>query len=127
LVHSAARLDALRALAPGMIGRPTAAIALCVDRRRAQHGGPIAERSTWLDIGIAAENMLLAAHDLGLGACLIGSFHREAVAAFLGLPDGVELVLLLSLGYRKDEPADPGRRPMGEVCFRETWGVPYDG
>jgi nitroreductase len=126
LVRSPGQLDSLRALAPGMIGRPTAAIAICLDRQRAQGARLIAERLVWLDIGIAAENMWLAAHDLGLGACAIGSFHRQAVAAFLRLPEDVEPVLLLSLGYPQSQPRAPGRRPMAEVCFREEWGVPYE-
>lgn len=122
LITSPGRLEGLRALAPGMIGRPTAAVALCIDRRRAEGGGAIAERSAWLDLGIATENMLLAAHDLGLGACAIGSFRREAVATFLGLPEEAELVLLLSLGYPRGEAKDPGRRPLSDICFRERWG-----
>lgn len=126
LVRSPDRVESLRALAPGMIGRPTAVIAICLDRRRAQHARLLAEQLVLVDMGIAAENMLLAAHDLGLGACAIGSFHRQAVAAFLRLPEDVDLVLLMSLGYPARQPKKTSRRPMGEVCFREEWSVPYE-
>ncbi len=126
LVAEPRRLAGLRALAPGMIGRPAAAIAICLDGERAARlGGAGGERLAWLDIGLATGNLLLAAHALGLGACPVASFHREGVARFLALPVGVQPVLLLALGYPQRAPSPPGRRPLGEVCFCEEWGVPY--
>lgn len=127
LVRAPERLAGLRSLAPGIIGEPAAAIAICLDAERAGRlGGEGGERWAWLDIGLATQNLLLAAHNLGLGACPIGSFHKEAVAAFLDLPLGVRPVLLLVLGYPAVKPMPPGRRPLGEVCFSEEWGVPCE-
>lgn len=127
LVRTPMRLAGLRSLAPGIIGQPTAVIAVCIDvARAARLGGVGNERMAWLDIGLATQNMLLAAHSLGLGACPIGSFHREAVAVFLGLPSGVQTVLLLALGHPKIRPQSPGRRPLSEVCFAEEWSKPLE-
>lgn len=126
VVRNPARVAALRSLAPGIIGRPTAVLAICMDRGRArQLGGDGGGAFMWIDIGLATQNLLLAAHDLGLGACPIGSFHPRGVAAFLDLPADVEPVLLLALGYPAFKPSPPGRRPLGEVCFDEEWGRPY--
>lgn len=126
LVCDPARLAALRSLAPGIIGRPTAVVAICMDRERTRLlGGDGGEAFMWMDIGLATQNLLLAAHDLGLGACPIGSFHARGVATFLELPDKVEPVLLLALGYAAMQPSSPGRRPVAEVCFDEAWGRPY--
>ena len=127
LVRNPARLAALRSLAPGIIGQPTAVIAICLDRERARRlGGDGGEQLIWLDIGLATQNLLLAAHDLGLGACPIGSFHARGVAIFLDLPAEVEPVLLLALGYPAIKPSPPGRRPLADVCFDEEWGRPYE-
>jgi nitroreductase len=127
LVRGPERLAALRSLAPGIIGQPTAAIAICLDRERAQRlGGSGGEQLMWLDIGLATQNLLLAAHDVGLGACPIGSFHQRGVAAFLDLPAEVHPVLLLAVGYPATRPSPPGRRPLSEVCFAEEWGNPYE-
>ena len=127
LVRKPARLAGLRSLAPGIIGEPTAAIAICLDRERAVRlGGAGSEQFMWMDIGLATQNLLLAAHDLGLGACPVGSFHHRGVAAFLDLPPDIELVLLLVLGYPAVKPSPPGRRPLREVCFDEEWGVAYE-
>jgi albonoursin synthase len=126
LVRHPARVAALCSLAPGIIGRPAAVIAICLDRERARRlGGDGGEHLMWLDIGLATQNLLLAAHDLGLGACPIGSYHARGVAILLDLPPEVEPVLLLALGYPAVKPSPPGRRPLAEVCFEEGWGRPY--
>ena len=54
LVRRAERVAALRSLAPGIIGQPTAIIAICLDRERARRlGGAGSEQFMWLDIGLA--------------------------------------------------------------------------
>jgi albonoursin synthase len=127
LIQSPARLAGLRSLAPGIIGPPAAVIAICLDAGRATRlGGTADERPAWLDIGLATQNLLLAAHSLGLGACPIGSFHQAAVACYLGLPEQVQPILLLAMGYPRIKPAPPGRRPMAKVCFLEEWNAPYE-
>ncbi len=127
LVRSPERLAGLRSLAPGIIGQPTVVVAICLDSERATRlGGAGGERLAWLNIGLATQNLLLAAHNLDLGACPIGSFHRQGVAAFLDLPPGVQLVLLMALGYPKIKPTPPGRRPLADVCFVEAWDTPYE-
>jgi nitroreductase len=126
LVTRPERLAGLRALAPGIIGQPTAVLAVCLDRGRAVRlGGPGGEEMARLDIGLATQSLLLAAHALDLGACPIGSFHEGAVATYLALPSDVKPVLLLALGFPVARPAPTGRRPLPEICFDETWGKPY--
>lgn len=57
------------------------------------------------DCAFAAQNMVLAAQSLGLGACFIGALrnHPEQVAAELGLPDGAAPVFGLCIGH--EDPA----------------------
>lgn len=119
------RLRAMRALAPGIIGQPAVLIVVGLDAERAKSlGGDLGLQLAWIDVGLTLQNMLLAARDLGLGACPVGSFHRQGVAMFLGLPPHIQPVLLLALGYPRLKPHSRGRRPLPEVCFAETWGQP---
>lgn len=136
LVRSPRRLAGLRALAPGIIGRPAAVVAICLacpeqvrgdEERAARLGGAASSAMARLDIGLATQNILLAAHGLGLGACPIGSFHAQGVATFLDLPAGVQPILLIALGYPAVRPKPPGRRPLAEVCFAEFWSRPNGG
>jgi nitroreductase len=79
------------------------------------------------DAGLAAENMLLAAWELGVGSCPATVYEQSIARAVLGFPEDRWCGYVLSFGY----PADPedltrapkagGRRPLEEVIHRETW------
>jgi nitroreductase len=65
--------------------------------------GPLA-----FDAGRAAQNMLLAAHDQGVGSCPNGIPDVDAAAEALGLPEGERPVIVLTFGYpvrRRDATA----------------------
>ena len=70
------------------------------------------------DASAAVMNMMLMAHDLGLGTCWVGAFNEQAVTEMLSIPSGVRPVALLPIGYPDDEPDMPPR--MGEAT--EHWG-----
>jgi SagB-type dehydrogenase family enzyme len=56
------------------------------------------ERYVHMEAGHAAENLLLEATTLGLGATPVGAFHDEEVARLLHLPDGEAPLYLISVG-----------------------------
>ena len=68
-------------------------------------------------IGACAENMCLAAHALGLGACWIGGISavREEAGEVLGLREDEELVLLLLIGHPVPGERHSERRPLSEL------------
>ncbi len=124
IVTEAQKLRKLRMVSPGMIGDPPAAIIVCEDvsesERRAGEAG--AAMATVMDAAMAALVICLQAHDDGLGTCLVGSFNAQAVARLVGLPEGVEAKLVVSVGYPAVTPKAPPRRMEG-VCHFEV----YDG
>ena len=66
---------------------------------------------TWqCDGAIAAQNMLLAAEDMGLGACWVHVHQREDSEAMIrrltGIPDSMEVLCIVSVGYKNEQ-----RRP----------------
>jgi nitroreductase len=66
------------------------------------------------DCALAAENMMLAAHSLGIGSCWIGlALHLGWDAEFLkeaGVPEGHKLVAPIIFGYpAKGERKAPAR------------------
>ncbi len=69
------------------------------------------------DAGRAAENMMLAAWDAGVGSCPNGPRDAGAVAAALGLAEGEEVATIISFGY-PEGGADPGRRSPEEWVAR---------
>ncbi len=50
------------------------------------------------DTGIAAQTIQLAAAEMGIGACMIGSFKREAAREALRVPEDRKLQLIVALG-----------------------------
>ena len=50
-----------------------------------------------VDIGIAAQSMMLTAVSQGLGGCMLGSFHHERTDARFA-PEGYRVRLVLALG-----------------------------
>jgi nitroreductase len=59
------------------------------------------------DLGMAMQNLCLAAHGLGLGTVVVGMFNHRKVAEILGVPRNLEVMAMTPLGY----PATPGRAP----------------
>ncbi|MEW5721834.1 MAG: nitroreductase family protein [Thermodesulfobacteriota bacterium] len=73
------------------------------------------------DLGLATQNLCLAAHDLGLGTVIVGLFDHNAAAKVLGVPEGYELVALVPLGYPAKSPSAPKRREIGEFAHYERF------
>lgn len=55
------------------------------------------------DVGIAAQTILLAATEMGLGGCMIGSFGAKAVKDTLELSDHLEPMLIVAIGLPDEE------------------------
>lgn len=122
VIREPGNLNRLRAAAPGIIGAPAAVIAICHDRSHAGDKLGILEcEMDLLSLGAAMQNLLLAAHDKGLGACAIGSFHAPSARSILTLPEHLEPKLLIALGHPMRQPKAPRHRPLTETCFFERW------
>ena len=70
-------------------------------RTEAKYGAERASRYIHLETGHAAQNVLLQAVALGLGAVPIGAFDDVAVAQAIGLPEGEVPLYLLPIGNRR--------------------------
>jgi len=70
-----------------------------------------------IDIGIACEQLVLQAEDLGLGTCWLGWFNEKAVKKALDLPKSTKVDVTISMGY-PDETGPPRkkiRKPLEEI------------
>jgi len=78
-------------------------------------------------LAAALENMLLAAHANGLGACWFCApgFCKETVRRVLKIPDEIEPEALIAIGYSAEKPPVPPKKPLGDYCFRDKWGVKF--
>ncbi|HET7677381.1 MAG TPA: nitroreductase family protein [Candidatus Limnocylindrales bacterium] len=82
--------------------------------------------SHW-DLGRAAQDMVLAAWELGIGSCPATVYQPDLARSLLGYPDEWECPYLLSFGYPADpallsRPNLPGRRKsLAEVVREGHW------
>jgi F420 biosynthesis protein FbiB-like protein len=78
-------------------------------------------------LAASLQNLLLAAHSLGLGACWFcaPSFCKQTVREALEIPNDAEPQALVALGYPAEEPAVPLKKQHDEFCFRDKWGVTF--
>jgi nitroreductase len=79
----------------------------------------------YLEDGCAAtENILIAAADLGLGACWVAGDKKPyagEVAKLLGAPHGLKLISLISVGRPAEDTAQVKSRALGEVMHWEKF------
>ncbi|HLA18973.1 MAG TPA: nitroreductase family protein [Dehalococcoidia bacterium] len=74
----------------------------------------------------AVQNLLLAARALGLGATLTTVYrtHEAEVKKLLGIPENVETMALIPIGYPVGKFGPPGMRmPAETVTYWEKWGA----
>lgn len=104
---------------PGM--EPAAFIVICHDT------GIVGRSAVFMrDVGIAAQTMLLAATEMDLGGCMIGSFDAGQVKAELVLPAELDPVLIVAVGKPAEQIVLTEAEPDGSVkYYRDADDVHY--
>ena len=86
------------------------------------------------DIGMAVENMLIAATDLGLVTHSFASFNEREVKKKLRIPEDMRVILFTPLAYpleasygeaAAERLAARSRKTLDEVVYDGTWGNPW--
>lgn len=92
-------------------------VAVFIDR-----GAMYSEVKDHQGIGACIQNILLAAHGLGLGAVWLGEILKSAeeVRLRLGLAEQMELMAVVAIGHPTGESGEGvGRLPLSELLLRE--------
>jgi nitroreductase len=125
VVEDRERLRSLAAVGPfaGHLAGAAVAVALVTPDPRAS----ATALSVLWDLGLAAENMMLAAWELGVGSCPATVYEPALARDLLGYPADRSCEYLLSFGY----PANPDdltrpprtgkRRSLADVVHSERW------
>ncbi len=89
--------------------------------------GPGEPLSVLWDLGLASQNMILAAWSLEIGSCPATVYEPDMARRLLGYPENRGCEYLLSFGYPADTSdltrplRSGGRRPLGELVHEERW------
>ena len=76
------------------------------------------------DLGRMAQNLMIAAHDVGLATCPVTFHHQDRIRPVLALPPEMEAPMGITLGHPAAlDPDRPRARrlPLGDLVHRETW------
>ncbi|HZM89102.1 MAG TPA: nitroreductase family protein [Blastocatellia bacterium] len=90
------------------------------------------------DTGLATENLLLEAVELGLAAHPMAGYDADRARSEFGIPEGFTPIAMIAIGYpyrasledldeklRGKELASRGRRSIGEIAFAGVWNIAY--
>jgi nitroreductase len=93
-------------------------LAICGQLRKSgwYNGKHVTRYEDWMmyDLGLASQNICLAAQSLGLGTVIVGLFDHVKAEELLQVPEGYELVSLIPMGYPDHAPSPPPRKAVGE-------------
>lgn len=83
-----------------------------------------------IDASLAAENIVIAAADIGISSCIVTSYlpdksqHRqyEELKEILKVPKEIEVLLLIALGYLAEDPDEKRLKPFEDLIHFEKYG-----
>ncbi len=85
-------------------------------------GGVIKDKHfAYLDIGIAAAHICLAAEAEGLGSCMLGWFNEPKIKKLLNIPDSKRVILDILIGYPAQALRPKKRKPTDEIVSYNTY------
>lgn len=85
-------------------------IVVCGDHSQSWKRGSDQKDHCDIDAAIATDHMALAAADLGLGSCWVCAFDAKKCHETLGLPNYLEVIALLPIGYPEGEAPVKSRK-----------------
>lgn len=107
-----------------LYGAPLAVI-VCADHSKAWVRPYDKKQTGDIDASILTDHMMMQATELGLGSVWICYFKPDVIRREFGLPDNLEPINILAVGYSDEEAADPERHsqtriPVEELVSYET-------
>ena len=110
--------------AANIFGAPLAII-VCSDHTKAWTRPFDQKKTTDIDATILTDHMMMEAAELGLGSVWICYFKPDVIRQEFQLPDTLEPVNILAIGYADGSPADPKRHatqriPLDELVYYEN-------
>ena len=67
------------------------------------------------DNGLAVQNLLLRAHEMGYGTLIMGLYKENKLREILGIPNGENIVTVIALGKADVNPEMPERNEIKDI------------
>jgi nitroreductase len=95
-----------------IIAGGAAAIVVCLDTANSYH-----REKDLMGVGACIQNILLAAHSLGLGGCWLGEIlkNKDEISRVMRFPKEVELCAVIAVGYPRQRQGSGKRKTVSEL------------
>lgn len=102
------------------------ALIVCADHRRSWTRSYDGKNSADIDASIVTDHMMLCATDCGLNSVWICAFNPSILREEFQIPDSLEPINILFIGYADGEPRSPERHdqmrlPLSDTVFYENF------
>lgn len=104
--------------AANIYGAPLAII-VCSEHTRAWTRPFDRKQTVDIDAAILTDHMMMEATELGLGSVWVCYFKPDVIKQEFQLPDTLEPINILAVGYSNESPADPDRHAMQRISLDE--------
>ena len=119
VIQNAETRRLIRLVAPGMFQKAPLPILICINWDVvAEHQLPPSDRALLIDVGAAAQTMMLAAQALGLASSPVTSYSKEAIKVIMNLPRSYSPEMFICVGH-KAENARAGMRAWRKISWRD--------
>ena len=104
------------ALNQHFIAQAPLAVVACLDRRiAARYGDRGVNLYSIQDVAASVMNLMLIAHELGLGSVWVGAFNEFEVFEMLDMPHNLRPIAIIPIGYPSKIPKPTPRAPQNEI------------
>ena len=118
VVTDSERLDALKSTYKReWIQSAPCIIVACANHEESWHRRSDNKNHADIDLAIAIEHLCLAAAEQGLGTCWVCNFDAALCHEVMAMPENVEPIALIPIGYTPDaEVPEKKRKTIEDIC-----------
>ena len=98
-------------------------IVACINHRESWKRGSDGHDFGEVDVAIAVDHLTLAATDKGLGTCWVCNFDVPGCKKVLELPDHLEPLALIPLGFPDTTAPPKKRKPLSDIVSWEEYPI----
>lgn len=98
-----------------------ACIVVCIDHTQSWKRKSDGKDFGDVDAAIAIDHLVLKATDLGLGTCWVCNFDAELTRKKLEIPDYIEPIAIIPIGYTSSKTPDKSRKNLSELVHWEKF------
>jgi nitroreductase len=104
------------ALNQHFIAQAPLTVVACLDRKiAARYGDRGVNLYSVQDVAASVMNLMLIAHELGLGSVWVGAFNEFEVFEILEMPHNLRPIAIIPVGYPSKIPKPTPRAPQNEI------------